>query len=674
VPFNWMNYLGFSTGVYGNPTRLPNFYDFTAGDGSGVIVNTTLETRTFPLAFGQHTPVMIERDSVYFGTLPIAGQEFVHLTVDCRQDDVSWFVKVVDPEGRFLYETSGSNGDIIVIPFNPSIDGTYLVILEASAVWTTNTLFDILPEAVSPERIGLGDVVTGELPTGEFIMREDTGSWVHEELAPTVHTYKVWSQDSLASVSYAYNYPQGFLPQTQPAIIFFTNDAFEYGYEGGRRYLDSITSPSSGRYNYMGETHYITVMGGDNIEYTLYHHAIDNMQLPVNTEFQIENYFGTPDVRAYRMTLEEDSIMRVNSTAGGGDFTIRTVAEYDGFRVERPINYAATLQGAGDYYMPAGDYMVEIWADSMVNEWLEFNLGPITTNSTADIVRMGGFYVPTSVFQMYNLSLYLGNRDNVTVSLEITVRDMSDVSLSNMNIDLANWWDGSSLMTNPSDPNNVTYTLGSRNWHEGYAFVGICAHYIANNTLGATNHYPDYPVDLRVEWVNILDDFYNYTTSMDVSATADSHNFTLPAPGDPVEYYGIDLNVTVGTWYNVSILSADISNFQATLFSEVDGRTHDVLWTDLNDALTGVLPNISIQFGAISRNTTLQIYAERGASDGFLWIRITPMVMHQLEFPEISPVAPDILAMLGGIALPAALGVGVIVVVYVIYVKKFKKE
>ena len=195
IPFYWMNYQGFSTGVYGNPTRLPNFYDFTAGDGSGVIVNTTLETRTFSLAFGQHTPVMVERDSVYFGTLPIAGQEFVHLTVDCRQDDVTWFVYVYDPEGRYMYSTSGSNGDIIVIPFNPSIDGTYIVTLQASAVGTTNTLFDILPEAVSPERIGLGEVVTGELPTGEFIMRDDTGSWVHKELAPTVRTYKVWSQD-----------------------------------------------------------------------------------------------------------------------------------------------------------------------------------------------------------------------------------------------------------------------------------------------------------------------------------------------------------------------------------------------------------------------------------------------------------------------------------------------
>ncbi|MFW9966958.1 MAG: hypothetical protein ACFFEA_07375 [Candidatus Thorarchaeota archaeon] len=674
APFYWMNYQGFSTGVYGNPTLLPNFYDFTAADGSGVVVNTTMETRTFSLAFGQHTPVMVERDSVYFGTLPITGQEFVHLTIDSRQDDVSWSVTIVDPEGRFMASSGGSEGDIIVIPFNPSIDGTYLVILQATPTSAINTLFDILPTAVSPERIGIGEVVTGELPTGELVMREDTGSWVHQELAPTVHTYKVWSPDSLASVSYAYNYPEMFIGITQPPAIYFTNDAFEYGYNGGSRYVDIIGSPTSGVYNYIGDTHYITVMGGDNIEYTLYHQALDEMPLPVNREFQIENYFTIDDTRAYRMTLEEDSLLRVNSTAAGGDFEISTTVEFeDGFRVERNINDGAALASATDYYLPAGDYLVDIVVGSGVNEWIEFNLGPITTNTTAEIVRMGGFYVPTSVFQAYNLSLYLGNRDNVTVSLEITVRDMSDSSVANINVDLANWWDGSSLMTNPSYPNNATYSLSSRIWHDGYAFVGICAHYVANNTLGATNHYEDYPVELTIEWVNRLGDLYWDTTSMDVTTTVDSNNFTLPWTGDTNEWYGIDLNTTVGTWYNVSILSADVSNFEATLFSEVDRRTHDIAWGDLDAAITGVLPDISFQFGAISETSHLRIYAERSGSDGFLWIQITPMETHQLEFPEISPVGPDILAILGGIALPAALGVGIIIVVYVVYVKKFKE-
>ncbi|MFX0056439.1 MAG: hypothetical protein ACFFAD_16035, partial [Candidatus Hermodarchaeota archaeon] len=278
-----------------------------------------------------------------------------------------------------------------------------------------------------------------------------------------------------------------------------------------------------------------------------------------------------------------------------------------------------------------------------------------------------------SVFQLYNLSLYLDNHDNVTVSLEIIVRDLSDSTQASMTVDLANWWDGSSLMTNPSDPNNVTYMLGSRIWHEGLAFVGICAYDVTNNTLGATNHYQDYPVNLTIEWVNRLSTFYDDTRSLDVASTVDSYNFTLPLTGDTVEYYGVDLNTTKGTWYNVSIQTGDITTFEAILFSEVDGRSHDTAWSDLGITQTGSLPAISFQFGAISDVSHLRIYTVRNlATDGFLWIQITPMVTHMLELPEISPVGPDILAILGAIALPVGLGVGVIVVVYVIYVKKFK--
>jgi hypothetical protein len=635
-----------------------------------------LENRLFSLAFGQHTPVLAERETTYFGTLAIGGQEFVHLTVDCRQDDVSWTVTVLDPEGRLMGQTSGFDGDILVIPFNPSTEGTYIVILQAFPTSATTVLFDLLPEAVSPQRIGIGEIVTGELPTGEIISRDDTGSWVHDELAPTVHTYKFWSPDSLASLTYVFNYPVWLFGPTQPMSVGFTSDAFDYGYNGGTRYSDVDTSPTSGVYNYMGDTHYITVIGGDNIEYTLYHQAIDNMRLPVNQEFQVENYFGTTDTRAYLLNLEEDSMLRVNSTAGGGDLAITSITENeDGFRSERTLSYQPTLGLTSSYYYPAGNYLVEIAIDGGVNEWVEFNLGPVTTNTTVDIFRLGGFYVPTDVFQYYNLSLYLGSRDNVTASLIVRVLDMTDATWTNTLVDLANWWDGSSLVTHPTTANNVTYMLPARDYPDGFAIVEVCAYYIANNTLGATNHYQDYPVDITIEWVNRLGDLYNDTAFFDVAVSADAHNFTLPLPGESSEFYALNLNTSAGTWYNVSIKSADASSLTAILFSNYDGRTHDMGWTDLNDNYVGSWPNMSLQFGAISNETLLQIQLSRNlGADGFLWIEITPLRTHSMEFQQISSVGPDILAILGGVVLPVGVGVVVIVVVYIVYVKKFKKE
>ena len=83
---------------------------------------------------------------------------------------------------------------------------------------------------------------------------------------------------------------------------------------------------------------------------------------------------------------------------------------------------------------------------------------------------------------------------------------------------------------------------------------------------------------------------------------------------------------------------------------------------------------MSFQFGAISEDTFLSLLLTRALSDdGFLWIELTPIETHQLSSVGPPPSSGDLFSMLGGIALPAA-GAGiVIVVVTVLYFKKFKK-
>ncbi|MFW9794833.1 MAG: hypothetical protein ACFFEE_11050, partial [Candidatus Thorarchaeota archaeon] len=315
VPFNWLSFNGWGTGPLANPIRLPEFYDFEASDGSDHTVNTSLQTRTFGLALGQHTPVLVETGYAYFGTLAISGQEFVHLTIDSRQDDISWSIAVIDPEGRFMTSYSGNEGDIWTLPFRPSIAGTYYVILQAYPTSGSFSMFDILPAAVSPQAISAGTVVTGELPTGELVMRQDTGSWVHQELAPTVHTYRVDSPNDVASLTYLFNYPEMFIGITQPPSIRFTSDDFLHNYDGGSRYESVVGYPSTGEYFFRGGPYYVTVMGGDNIEYTLYHQTNSQGVLPVNEKFQVWNDIGTTVHRAYTLDIEEPSVLRVNSTA-----------------------------------------------------------------------------------------------------------------------------------------------------------------------------------------------------------------------------------------------------------------------------------------------------------------------------------------------------------------------
>jgi hypothetical protein len=169
-----------------------------------------------------------------------------------------------------------------------------------------------------------------------------------------------------------------------------------------------------------------------------------------------------------------------------------------------------------------------------------------------------------------------------------------------------------------------------------------------------------------------MDDYYTNILLLDVSSTG-FHNISLPLPGSGTEYHGLVLNTTPGTWYNVSVMTGDVTDYTAILRSAYDGRTHQVSWTDLNDYEVGSTGDWSFQFAAFSELSFLHFALSRSLSDdGFLYVKITPMTTHQLDVEQVTPLGPDILAMLGGVAIPAAIGVGVIVVVYIVYVKKVK--
>jgi hypothetical protein len=203
----------------------------------------------------------------------------------------------------------------------------------------------------------------------------------------------------------------------------------------------------------------------------------------------------------------------------------------------------------------------------------------------------------------------------------------------------------------------------------------VCAYLVNNNTeIPATNGYEDYPVDLTIQWTNRLNDYFVNVESLDVSTGAAWVNLTLPLPGSSNEFHGLVLNTTPGTWYNVSVITADIGGRLVTLYSSYDGRTHTTGWGDLNDAYVGLSQNYSIQFGAMSDNLFMEFQLTRDQTvDGFLYVRITPMETNQLVIEEITPLAPDLFGVLGGVVIPAVLGVGVIVIVYIVYVKKIKK-
>ncbi|MHA1615575.1 MAG: hypothetical protein ACTSYJ_12080 [Candidatus Thorarchaeota archaeon] len=673
--FEWQPYDTFSSGNLGNPSMLPVFFDFVGNDGSEVVVNTTLERRSFSLGFGQHTSVAMDGDYIYYGTLAISGQEFVHLTVACLQDGFTWTFSVLDPDGHRMGSKSASGGDIVILPFLPSTAGTYTIILQANTLNGEMALFDFFPEAIAPRLIAPGEILTDTLPTGEIVSLEGTDSWVHDELVPTIRTYKVDPGTDVSRILYTFNYPIPLFMWSQMPEIIFTSDVLLYGSSEGYRYSDYTAFPEYGEYNLGGEIHYVTVMGGDNVDYSLYHEADVATPLIVNKEFKVDNLFGHDETKVYTLIVTEDSVIKVNDTSTS-DFAINAWATFDDdYRYYFGMADSTSLGGSPHYYLPAGDYIFEVTVEPYVSEWIEFTTAPLTTDTSAGIMNVGGFIVPTDPGRQYNFTVTLDNLYNVSVPMDVNVKDQFNDNRWTDFFTLGTWFDGSSQIPHSSHPSTDEFTIGTRIYSEDYAII-LFSTFPYNNTAGVGDYFENFPVNVTIEWEDVTHDTFEGTASLDVSSSAADHNFTLSIPGDGIEQYSLNLNVTPGTWYNVTIGTGDVNNLNSVVsYAPYNERTHYTNWGDLSDALQGSIPDLSIQFGAISDQMYLKFTVDRTLStEGYLWIEITPMDTYELEAPPpLAPVGPDIFGMLGGIAVPLGIGVVVIVVVVVVYVKKFKK-
>ena len=673
-PFNWQQST-FSNGPFGDASILPAYYDFVGVGELPAVVNTTQERRTFSLAFGQHTPIVIDQEDIYYiGGLGISGVEFVHLIVDCRNDGVMWEVVVVDPEGRLIGYYGATGGDIIVFPFKPSVAGVYQVAIGATISPGNVAIFDILPQAIAPQPIALGEVVSGDLLTGEIVVNEETDSWLFQELVPTVHTYKVTCPNDIGKVSYVFNYPEAMMIGTQMPRILFTSGSFVHDVEGGVRYMEGITNPNNGEYYYCAESHYVTVMGGDGVSYSLYHEAT-GVSLPTNNEFILENVFGESKDYVYKLDVDTPSTIRVNTTSVS-DYEFYLVGYHDdGYRYSTSLAAGANIEDESEVLLPAGEYFIIITVDAYTyGRFVEFSLGEFVDESQADISRIGGFLIDTEPYTYYNFTVRMNNPDNVTVAFVMIVYDQFGTQMLGASYTLANWFDGSSIIPHSTYDNYVRIMVSTNQWSEDFAYVSILPFAVTNNTAPGGNVYEDYPVDFEFEVDSRMNDFYKDFAVIDASAGADFHNFTLSALGDSVEYYGVYLNTTPGTWYNVSIMTNDVTGVQVVGLFIVDMRTFNVPWSDLSYTYVGAPDDLAFQFGSIGDEAFFRVRVNRPLSgSGALWIQLTPLETNQLS--EIGPIrsGSNILAQLGGLAIPLAGGGIVIVVVAVLYFKKFKK-
>jgi len=666
---NWHDHSSLPAGVWGERTFLPTFWDL---DGE---TNSTVNRRSFSLAMGQTTTIAMESELMYVGTLPVAGAEFVHLTVNSLQDDIEWEFLIVDSEDTMIAYGGGLGGDITVTPFKPGV-GTHYMWIGAGFDHSGLIMFDIHPQAVAPQTIPAGTVVQDTLPGSEYTI--DDGSIGHTEKAPTVRTYKYNSPTDLAMISYSFNYPE-IMPLVSPftTVLSLTSDTFID--DGGKmRMFYDFPSPLSDSYYYksmQGETYYLTVMGGDNVQYALYNSIVEDDELPLNEEFLLQNLNEDSAMKGYHLIVEEDSFMKVNAThySGTVDWYTYTVTD-DMMMRQFTVNYDTYYPDSPFIYMPAGEYVIFVIMQGDYLGEFEFNIGPITEDLTTSMTRVGGFKVPTDALDFFNMTMTLLNEDNVTATTDVQLFDRTGRSLVATSYPLSNWWDGSSLMEHPSWDNFLNlpiYTLTS----DEYTLIAVSPVYVANNTDGPlTENYALYNVTYSLDWDVITEEYFTAMDTLNVGNGA-THVFDLELDDAELhEYYFLKLNATPGTWYNVSIISEDVDDFFAELLHNMGGRIHVTPWSDLDDNEVGTIGSeLVFEFGAMTENPVFFFDAQRTLStDGNLTIRITPFLTNTIEDMPALVATSDPFA---GIAMAApyiAVGGIIVVVVVVVYLKKFK--
>jgi hypothetical protein len=244
----------------------------------------------------------------------------------------------------------------------------------------------------------------------------------------------------------------------------------------------------------------------------------------------------------------------------------------------------------------------------------------------------------------------------------------------NANPTLGIWFDGSSTTPHPTHETSVEYNLAARTWTDEYAIV-VVSLFPYNNTVGVGDYFEDFNVSLSIDWEDVTHDYFEDIQPIDASTGSGAYNFSLALPGDGIESYAVILNATPGTWYNVSIGTQDMSTLNViTSYAPLREYTYFTSHGDLNDELQNVGSDWSFQFGAITQTVWLEFDIIRTlSSEGHFWIQFTPMETYELEHPEpLTTASFDIFGMLGDLAVPLGIGAVVIVVVAVVYVKKFR--
>ena len=675
--YSFPGHHSYKPGWLANRSYLPVFTEFVNTTNDDLEITVDQKRVVFPLGLGQQSSVILEPYQYHVGTLMLSTEEFIHVTIASRSDSLSMNVVVYDPDGRSLGSLSFSGGDVKVLPFRASGPGMYTIRLYPTSNIEGLLVAEILPVAVAPQIIQYGEVVDGVLSGSEFVMDGSSGSIVITEKAPTARTYKFSSNATHAGrIEYSTNYPEFVLPVHNPYVpeLKFTSDAFVGDYAIAR--YQTQLYHEYGQYYYQSfqdESYYLTIIGMDEVVYSIYNEELSLDQLPLNEAFYLENNHLFGQTVAYQLSLDEDTLLKVNSTENVGNYGWRLFSVFDDMMYRSlQVTDGHSFHSAPSYYLPAGEYVIVGTGNLPSNGYYQFTLGPVFNDlSTLDVSvgRTVGVRFNVSAIDWYLTNISLLTQDNITVSADYDFYNTYGLLVSSYSLDLGNIQSGGGWIE--VDANYTTRTLSSL--ADGFLVVVISPYDVENNTAGpGGNKYADYTVEYGIEFEDYSSEVFNITASIAVDATSVSHNFTLGDPGDASETYGLSIACEEGVWYNVSVIVSDVSSWYAHAYQNHKGSTQFLDWSSLLDRFVGSTGSeAAFQLGAITNGIFLSFHATRTlAGEGSFYVEITPLVSNQLEeftleYQGPPPSAIDMNLILGGVGL-----VAVVVVVAIVVAKK----
>ncbi len=668
-------------GWLGNSTIYGGFNDYrnTTSDTGHLEMDTRRDI--FEITVGEPKSVFNEPNIMTYGVFNLTDGEFAHITIGSKHDSLTITAVVFDYETRVYGQMIINGGDIRILPFRPDGPGMYFLLLFVSANTEGLVPLDILIEEVTPTEIPVDGIVEDVLPGSEYGVESGTGSLIHDEKAPTAHTY-VFSSNwtDPARLRYAMN-----VPETSNDIypkynyeVYFTADCW-IQYPMLFRFW-SIYSEDSDVFHYQSfqnESYYMTLIGMENTEYLLHHDSPQVQTIPINQEFYIENNIAWEQTIPYNLELAQDSVLRVNSTEGtyGYDWSIWRVFENKMYRMQS-LQDASSFENAMTYYLPAGDYVVLADADDE-DSWgfYEFNLGPVLDNPGAisvDLASIAAVRVPTQNLGSYNVSVEFLNHQNVSVECDIEVINnhgglsySSSPTLGNRQNGII--WDGY--------PINTTFAV-SQTLLDDSSIIAISPYLAENNTAGlVSDWYSEYTSNFLIEVDDVTDSLYNNTGTMAITSSSEQHNFTLGDPGDAQELYKLSIDCPAGVWYNVSVYCEDVTDYTAMLYQDLGSEGIQLLsWSYLDDTLTGMTYNeSSFQFGSISGTIELRFTINRAmVEEGVLSIEITPFttntpdMLPDIMYPGDGPSGAAMIPMDSTLLIVAGIAVAAVAVVVIV--------